>query len=116
MPQEYPAQNYGRTKGDQTEKQQVREAWEKVTERTCDPRPLSNLMQVNFSPNPTPFSLQPHLACLLPLPFSLSYAACSPVKLPRHPLHFIRGRVFRTRMRSHSVCCQHDCIYLYREY
>jgi hypothetical protein len=60
MPQEYPAQNYGRTKGDQTKKQQVREAWEKVTERTCDPRPLSNLMQVNFSPNPTPFSPQPN--------------------------------------------------------
>ena len=48
MPQEYPAQNYGRAKGEQTEKQQVREAWEMVTQRTCDPRPLSNLMQVSF--------------------------------------------------------------------
>lgn len=93
MPQEYPAQNYGMARGGQTERQQVREAWEKVTQRTCDPRPLSNLMQVCFSSNPAPFSL--------------FYAACSPAKPPRHPLHFIRNRAFRTRMRSHSVCCQH---------
>lgn len=115
MPQEYPAQNYGRAKGEQTEKQQVREAWEMVTQRTCDPRPLSNLMQVSFPPTQPPSlsNLNSHVCFLSP---SLSYAACSPVKIPRHPLHHIRNRLFRTRMRSHSVCCQHDCIYLYREY
>jgi hypothetical protein len=107
VPQECPAQNFGSARGGQTERQQVRQAWEKVTQRTCDPQPLSNLMQVFIPPNPTPFSLQPHLACLLPLPFSFSYAACSPANPPRHPSRFIRNRAFRTRMRSHSVCCQH---------
>jgi len=68
MPQEYPAQNYGRAKGEQTEKQQVREAWEMVTQRTCDPRPLSNLMQVSFPPTQPPSlsNLTSHVCFLSP--------------------------------------------------